>query len=80
MKSVSDFLKTRRYTVCINSQALHSEIRIPKSKFLTEVREFIRPHGYSIRTEHTYIYWIQGVRVVDFMHFLSNPEVHGRSY
>jgi hypothetical protein len=23
---------------------------------------------------------IQGVRVVDFMHFLSNPELHGRSY
>ncbi|WP_430459532.1 integron integrase [Thalassolituus sp. LLYu03] len=30
-----------------------------KSKFLTDVREFMRLHGYSIRTEHTYIYWIR---------------------
>ena len=30
-----------------------------KSIFLTEVREFMRLHGYSIRTEHTYIYWIR---------------------
>lgn len=30
-----------------------------KSKFLTEIREFMHLHGYSIRTEHTYIYWIR---------------------
>lgn len=30
-----------------------------KSKFLTDMRQFMRLHGYSIRTENTYIYWIR---------------------
>jgi integrase len=30
-----------------------------KSKFLTDIRQFMRLHGYSNRTENTYIYWIR---------------------
>ena len=30
-----------------------------KSKFLTDIRQFMRLNGYSIRTENTYIYWIR---------------------
>ncbi|AHK17684.1 phage integrase N-terminal SAM-like domain-containing protein [Thalassolituus oleivorans] len=29
------------------------------SKFLTDIRQFMRLNGYSIRTENTYIYWIR---------------------
>lgn len=45
-----------------------------KSKFLTEVREFMRLHGYSIRTEHTYIYWI---RFYIRFHRLQHPSTLG---
>jgi site-specific recombinase XerD len=45
-----------------------------KSKFLTEVREYMRLHGYSIRTEHTYIYWI---RFYIRFHRLQHPSTLG---
>ncbi|MAD47153.1 MAG: recombinase XerD [Oceanospirillaceae bacterium] len=45
-----------------------------KSKFLTEIREYMRLHGYSIRTEHTYIYWI---RFYIRFHRLQHPSALG---
>jgi integron integrase len=45
-----------------------------KSKFLTEIREYMRLHGYSIRTEHTYIYWI---RFYIRFHRMQHPSVLG---
>ncbi|MCH2041050.1 MAG: integron integrase [Saccharospirillaceae bacterium] len=45
-----------------------------KSKFLTEIRQYMRLHGYSIRTENTYIYWI---RFYIRYHRLQHPSVMG---
>lgn len=33
---------------------------IMSSQFINSVRRFMRLQGYSIRTEHSYIYWIKG--------------------
>ncbi len=58
-----------------------------KSKFLTDIRQYMRLHGYSIRTENTYIYWIKfyiryhrlqhpsglgSAEVITFLSFLAN--------
>ena len=45
-----------------------------KSPFLNDVRTFMRLHGMSLRTEHTYIYWIK-----DFIRFhrLKHPATLG---
>ncbi len=45
-----------------------------KSQFLTEIREYMRLHGYSIRTEHTYIYWI---RFFIRFHRMQHPSTLG---
>lgn len=45
-----------------------------KSKFLTEIRQYMRLHGYSIRTENTYVYWI---RFYIRYHRLQHPSAMG---
>lgn len=45
-----------------------------KSPFLNDIRTFMRLHGMSLRTEHTYIDWIK-----DFIrfHHLKHPATLG---
>lgn len=45
-----------------------------KSKFLTDIREYMRLRGYSIRTENTYVYWI---RFYIRFHRLQHPSALG---
>ena len=45
-----------------------------KSQFLTDIRQYMRLHGYSICTENTYVYWI---RFYIRFHRLQHPTTLG---
>jgi integron integrase len=86
-KACHRFLKNSNNTVYLNSTSLHLVSHMAKSKFLTEIRQYMRLHGYSMRTENTYIYWIKfyiryhrlqhpsgmgPAEVIAFLSFLAN--------
>ena len=48
-----------------------------KSKFLSDIRHYMRMHGYSIRTENTYVYWI---RFYIRFHRLQHPTALGPNH
>ncbi|TOJ86526.1 integrase [Vibrio parahaemolyticus] len=59
------------------------------SKFLEELRQYMRMHGYSLKTEKAYLYWIkyfirfhklrhprdtEANEVTDFLSYLANEQ------